>query len=109
MTIRCAIIEDEPLGVKTLKILLKNFPEVAVVRTGRSLKDAVEIFSDDSIDLFFSDIELLDGNVFEALSVASPQKGQYIVFTTAYEQFGAKAFNYPALHYLMKPILKCIK
>ena len=29
---------------------------------------------------------------------------KYIIFTTAYEEFGASAFSYPALHYLMKPI-----
>jgi two-component system LytT family response regulator len=104
--VKCAIIEDEPLGAKTLKSLLKKYqPEFVVDIIGRNLKEAEEILNDDSINLVFADIELLDGNIFEVLKeVDLEESRKYIIFTTAYEEFGAKAFNYPALHYLMKPI-----
>lgn len=104
--VKCAIIEDEPLGAKTLKSLLKKYqPEFVVDTIGRNLKEAEEILNDDTINLVFADIELLDGNIFEVLKeVDLEEKRKYIIFTTAYEEFGAKAFNYPALHYLMKPI-----
>src|SRR5665213_1124807 len=99
-TINCAIIEDEPLGAKNLEAMLKNnHPEVTVVKFAKTLKEASEVFSDKSIKLYFTDIELLDGNIFTVLNELQLEKGQYIVFTTAYEEFGVKAFNYPALHY----------
>jgi two-component system, LytTR family, response regulator len=104
-TVNCAIIEDEPLGAKSLESLLKNnYPEIIVRGFAKTLEQAKDILSDTSIALYFVDIELLDGNVFEVLKDVELARGQYIVFTTAYEEFGAKAFNYPALHYLMKPI-----
>lgn len=103
--INCAIIEDEPLGAKSLESLLKfEHPEVNIVTFARTLSEAIEVFNDKSINLYFVDIELLDGNIFEALKHVSLSKGKYIVFTTAYQEFGARAFNYPALHYIMKPI-----
>ncbi|MDB5284853.1 MAG: DNA-binding response regulator [Bacteroidota bacterium] len=104
-TINCAIIEDEPLGAKSLSALLKSkHPEYEVVKFGKTLQEARDLFNDKAINLYFTDIELLDGNIFEVLRDTQLGKGKYIVFTTAYEEFGAKAFSYPALHYLMKPI-----
>ncbi len=53
-------------------------------------------------DLIFSDIELLDGNVFNSLfqlDVKIP-----IIFTTAYHQFTMKAFESSGIAYLLKPI-----
>ena len=52
-------------------------------------------------DLIFSDIELLDGNVFalyEQFPVACP-----IIFTTAYDQFLLPAFRGNGIAYLLKP------
>ena len=103
--LNCAIIEDEPLGAKSLQSMIhNNHPEFIIKRFARTLAEAKEVFSDKSIGLFFTDIELVDGNIFEVLKEIELLKGQYIVFTTAYEEFGVKAFSYPALHYLMKPI-----
>ena len=103
--INCAIIEDEPLGAKSLEsLLLNNHPEFTVTAFAKTLAQTRKVLSDKTISLYFADIELTDGNIFEILKDLELEKGQYIVFTTAYEEFGAKAFNYPALHYLMKPI-----
>ena len=68
------------------------------------MAEAKDIFEDPDIDLIFSDVELLDGNVFEVLKTLGQPLNKHIIFTTAYEEFGAKAFNYAALHYLLKPI-----
>lgn len=104
-TINCAIIEDEPLGAKSLESLLaNNHPEFTVTAFAKTVAQAEKLLSDKTISLYFTDIELLDGNIFEVLKNVELAKGKHIVFTTAYEEFGAKAFNYPAIHYLMKPI-----
>ena len=104
-TINCAVIEDEPLGAKGMESLFKsNHPNFIVTSFARTIEETKAVLSDKTISLFFADVELLDGNIFEVLKGLNLEKGQYIVFTTAYEEFGAKAFNYPALHYLLKPI-----
>ena len=54
------------------------------------------------VDLVFSDIELLDGNVFSLLKeniITSP-----IIFTTAYNNFYQDAFDVNGIAYLLKPI-----
>ncbi|HWB63313.1 MAG TPA: LytTR family DNA-binding domain-containing protein [Chitinophagales bacterium] len=103
--INCAIIEDEPLGAKSLEELLKKrHPEIKVIAFAKTLEEAAGLFNKPGITLYFTDIELQDGNIFDILNKIMLDKGKYLVFTTAYEEFGVKAFSYPALHYLMKPI-----
>jgi two-component system, LytTR family, response regulator len=104
-TINCAIIEDEPLGAKTLESMLKKYqPQLTVTHFGQSLAQAKEILTNPEIALVFADIELLDGNLFDLLNGMKLEENKHLIFTTAYEEFGAKAFNYPAVHYLLKPI-----
>ncbi len=103
--IRSAIIEDEPRGTQTLLSLIKeNHPDVRVSRFARTVAEAKEALIDKTINLFFADIELLDGNIFEALDTTTLDASQHIVFITAYSEYGVQAFNYPTIHYLMKPI-----
>lgn len=103
--VNCAIIEDEPLGAKTLEALLQAYePEFKVVALAANVTEARKILKDDSIDLFFIDIELNEGTSLDILGSIELQKDQHIVFTTAYEEYGAKAFAHGALHYLLKPI-----
>ncbi len=51
--------------------------------------------------LIFSDIELLDGNVFEFFENA--ELTCPIIFTTAYDQFLLQAFERNGIAYLLKP------
>lgn len=51
--------------------------------------------------MIFSDIELLDGNVFEFLE--NEESNNPIIFTTAYDQFLLQAFERNGIAYLLKP------
>jgi two-component system LytT family response regulator len=105
MEIKSVIIEDEPMGLKNLTALLElNHPEVNVIKTAGNLSEARDAFKIEDAELFFVDINLKDGSIFEVLNELSPENEKPVIFITAYEQYGAKAFNYPALHYLLKPI-----
>lgn len=103
--IRAVIIEDEPAGTKNLLSLIKEYhTDVDILSCVQTVRDAKNVLADKSVDLFFADIELLDGNIFEALEVVKLMPGQQIIFTTAYSEFGVNAFEYQAIHYLLKPI-----
>ena len=52
-------------------------------------------------DLIFSDIELLDGNVFEFFE--NEELNCPVIFTTAYDQFLLQAFEQSGIAYLLKP------
>ena len=102
--IKTLIVEDEPKSLKLLAGMLTEYhPNVEIVATAGSVKEAKRAADGHEFELLFVDVTLPDGNGFEVLEYVKP-KGPEIVFTTAYEHFAAKAFDYQALHYLLKPI-----
>jgi two-component system, LytTR family, response regulator LytT len=97
------IIEDEPLAAQHLLDLLRvQLPQATLHGPLRSVQEATAYFNTHTLpDLVFSDIELLDGNVFalfERVSITCP-----VIFTTAYDQFLLKAFQGNGIAYLLKP------
>lgn len=97
------IIEDEELAARQLtQYLAAHDPAVRVVQVLRSIERAQAWFAENAMpDLVFSDIELLDGNVFalyQQVRVTCP-----IIFVTAYDQFLLPAFRVNGIAYLLKP------
>lgn len=100
---RVVIIEDEPPASGKLKEFIERYDrEIQIVASLESIKDSLAWFSENRApDLVFSDIELLDGNVFnlfESGKVSCP-----IIFTTAYDRFWLQAFERNGIAYLLKP------
>lgn len=100
---RVVIIEDEPPASERLSEFIKRYDEeIQIVARLETVKDSLVWFGENrSPDLVFSDIELLDGNVFrlfESGKVACPT-----IFTTAYDQFWLQAFERNGIAYLLKP------
>lgn len=102
--IRAVIIDDEKRAIQTLDGLINEYcPEVAIVGTGHSVKTGVEIVDGHTPDLVFLDIDMLDGFGFDVIEQTT-YKDYHVVFTTAYTTYAAKAFEFAAIHYLLKPI-----
>lgn len=96
-------IEDEEWAAhQTTQFLRNHTPEAQVVAVLKSIEKAVAWFAQHPMpDLIFSDIELLDGNVFKLYAqvrVTCP-----IIFLTAYDQFLLQAFQANGIAYLLKP------
>jgi two-component system, LytTR family, response regulator LytT len=100
---RVVIIEDEPLAAEKLVNFIRRYDEtVSVVARLESVREARRWFSENKPpDLIFSDIELLDGNVFEFLETA--ESNNPVIFTTAFDQFLLSAFERNGIAYLLKP------
>jgi DNA-binding LytR/AlgR family response regulator len=101
--IKAIIIEDEAPARKKLTGFLEKVSEtVEVVKTLETVEETFTYLQENpAVDVIFSDIELLDGNVFEvfnALKIQAP-----IIFTTAYNQFWMNAFETNGIEYLLKP------
>ncbi|RAK68161.1 LytR/AlgR family response regulator transcription factor [Hymenobacter edaphi] len=97
------VIEDEELSARQLmQYLSAHDPTAQVVQVVRSIAKGLAWFADNPMpDLIFSDIELLDGNVFalyQQVAVTCP-----IIFVTAYDQFLLPAFHGNGIAYLLKP------
>ncbi len=97
------ILEDEPLAARQVAdFVARSQPDAQILATLAGVQEALTWFGQHPApDLLFSDIELLDGNVFglyERVTVACP-----IIFTTAYDQFLLRAFQTNGIAYLLKP------
>ncbi|MEM9931062.1 MAG: LytTR family DNA-binding domain-containing protein [Bacteroidota bacterium] len=100
----CWIIEDEPPALRRLtKLLAEVRPELSIAFATDSIASCVRALNEKPHpDLIFSDIHLADGlsfSIWEQAACKSP-----IIFTTAYDQYGVRAFRVNSIDYLMKPI-----
>lgn len=102
---KVVIIEDEIPAAEKLELLLNRLDNgVEVLTKIDSVKSAVQWLDDnqDSVDLLFMDIQLLDGksfDIFQEIKITKP-----IIFTTAYQEYSLEAFKVNSIDYLLKPI-----
>ena len=96
------IVEDESIAARRLQRMLesKGLQVVKVISSVKDLKDQIE--NGTPPELYFCDIHLNDGVVFEALESRTLETP--IIFTTAYDQYAIKAFKQNSIDYLLKPI-----
>jgi two-component system LytT family response regulator len=99
---RALIIDDERLARNELKKMLNDYKEIEVIGEAVNAKDGLEKIETLNPDLLFLDIQMPDKTGFELLSEL--EKIPRVIFTTAYDEYAIKAFEYNALDYLLKPI-----
>ncbi len=99
---RALIIDDERLARKELTNLLQEYAEVEIVGEAVNAEDAEEKIQALQPDLLFLDIQMPGKTGFELLETLDSVPD--VVFTTAYDEYALKAFDFNALDYLLKPI-----
>ncbi|HET7232315.1 MAG TPA: LytTR family DNA-binding domain-containing protein [Longimicrobium sp.] len=100
--VRVAIVDDEPLARRTLRVLLDPVDGVDIVGEAGNGAEAVDLIRDALPDLVFLDVQMpeMDGfEVLKALGTAAPA----VVFVTAYDEHAVSAFDANAADYLLKP------
>ncbi len=101
--IKTILVDDERLARIELRKLLKEFPEIEIIDEAVNVADAQEKIETLQPQLVFLDIQMPGGKTgFDLLEQL--EYTPKIVFTTAYNEFAIKAFEYNALDYLLKPI-----
>jgi len=99
---KALIVDDERLARVELKRLLQPFKEINVVGEAVNVEDALEKITQLNPDLVFLDIQMPGKSGFDLLEELDSVPT--IIFTTAYDEYALKAFEYNALDYLLKPI-----
>lgn len=99
---KALIIDDERLARKELTNLLQEYPEIDIVGEAVNAEDAQEKIASLKPDLLFLDIQMPGKTGFELLQ--SLEAVPEVIFTTAYDEYALKAFDFNALDYLLKPI-----
>jgi two-component system LytT family response regulator len=99
---KALIVDDERLARTELKRLLNPFKDIKVVGEAVNADDAIEKIDQLKPDLLFLDIQMPGKSGFELLGELDTVPT--VIFTTAYDEYALKAFEYNALDYLLKPI-----
>ena len=99
---KALIIDDERLARTELKRLLSPFKEIKVVGEAINADDALEKIQELKPDMLFLDIQMPGKSGFDMLEELDSVPT--VIFTTAYDEYALKAFEYNALDYLLKPI-----
>jgi len=103
-SIRTVIVEDEPKSLLTLTSLLERYcTEVNLVGTAKSVSEGLQVLPSAHPDLVFMDIAMPDGNAFDLINRLDRVDFE-IIFVTAYNEYALKAFEFSALHYILKPV-----
>lgn len=102
ITLRCAIIDDEPLALGLLESYVKKTSFLIHSGSYSSAIQALKCLPENPVDLLFLDIQMPGLNGLE-FSHMIPQETR-IVFTTAFEQYALDGYRVNALDYLLKPI-----
>ncbi|GIK22732.1 MAG: response regulator [Ignavibacteriota bacterium] len=99
---KALVIDDERLARTELIRLLEPFKEIEIIGEAVNAEDAHNKISELNPDVIFLDIQMPGKSGFELLEELD--NVPKVIFTTAYDEYALKAFEFNALDYLLKPI-----
>lgn len=102
MSTRCLIVDDEQFARALIASHLSKIEGYEVVGECRSALDAGTLLRDASVDLVFLDIQMPEVSGLEFIKTL--KRPPAVIFTTAFREFAAEAFEIDAIDYLVKPI-----
>ena len=101
-SLKAVIVEDSRLARNELKELLKSYSEVELIGEAANVDDGFKLITEKKPNLLFLDIQMPEKDGFELLEMLDDVP--LTIFTTAYDEFAIKSFEYNAFDYLLKPI-----
>lgn len=100
--ISAIIVEDSRLARLELKTMLEQHPEIEVVAEAEDADTAAALIEAHDPDLLFLDIHMPGKDGFALLEMLDSVPE--VIFTTAYDEYAIKSFEYNAFDYLLKPL-----
>jgi two-component system LytT family response regulator len=97
------LIDDERLARNELRRLLAAHHDITIAGEAVDVEDALVKIATLKPDLLFLDVQMPGADGFNLLERLEPPLPA-VIFTTAYDEFAVKAFEFNALDYLLKPV-----
>ncbi len=98
----CLIVDDEPPAIKILRSYAEGLDYLAIIGTCNNAYQAIDILSNNKVDLLFLDINIPKLSGIQLLrTIQYPPK---VIFTTAHKDYASEAFDLDAIDYLLKPV-----
>jgi two-component system response regulator AlgR len=103
--LRLLVVDDEPLAVERLQLLLARLENVHLVGTASEGGAALRLAEGLAPDAVLLDIAMpgMDG-IDVARSLGRLERPPLVIFVTAFDTFAVAAFDVEAVDYLMKPV-----
>lgn len=101
-TIRCMIVDDEPLALDVLENYIDKLDNLELVARVDNAIDAFNQLSREPVDLLFLDIQMPKLTGIDLLkNMTHPPR---VIFTTAYRDYALAGYELDVIDYLLKPI-----
>jgi two-component system, LytTR family, response regulator len=101
MILNAVAIDDEPMALEVIKSHASKVPFLDLKATFFNAMQALEYVKENQVDIVFLDINMPDLTGLDFSQLLPSHVG--VIFTTAYSQYAADAFNLNAIDYLVKP------
>ena len=103
--IRFLVVDDEPLAIERLQLLLARMDGVTVAGTASDGAAALRLVEAVEPDAVLLDIAMpgMDG-IDVARALARVPRPPVVIFVTAFDTFAVAAFDIEAVDYVMKPV-----
>lgn len=100
-TINCIVVDDEPLAQRVVEKFAEDIPWLNLVCKCNNALEAMEVLSNQKIDLMFLDINMpkITGMNF----LKSLKNPPLVIITTAYPEYALEGYELDVLDYLKKP------
>ena len=102
MSIKCLIVDDEPLAGEVIESYIERVDSLELVATCTNALQAFDILKKEKVELIFLDIQMPKLTGIEFLKAINPCPK--IIFTTAYREYAVESYELNVVDYLLKPI-----
>lgn len=111
-TIRCAILDDEPMAVALLSKYVEKISSFELVKATTNPFEILELIAKTNIDVLFIDIQMPELTGIQMMEMLG-NKTKFVI-TSAYSEYALKGYEHNVVDYLLKPIsfdrfYKCIQ
>lgn len=99
---QCIVVNDEPIALEGMSEYVKRTSFLTLVAKCSNAFEAIEIISENNIDLVFLDINMPGISGLDMIKTMS--NPPMVIFTTAYSEYAIDGFELNAIDYILKPI-----
>lgn len=101
--LKVLLLEDQVDNLNWMALLVESHPELMLVFKAQQVSEAQTYLKNHAIDLAFVDVELENESGFDLFK--RMEKVDFrVVFVTAHQRYAAKAFEFLAVDFLLKPV-----
>jgi two-component system, LytTR family, response regulator len=101
-TIKCLVLDDEPLAIALLKDYISKISFLELVAATTDAVYAIDKIQNEAIDLIFLDIQMPEIDGIQFMKII--QNKCKVILTTAYEKYALEGYKHSVIDYLLKPI-----